>query len=202
MEDGYIGTIMLWAGSWVPQNWMFCQGQSLQVNQYSALYSIIGNIYGGNTTSFNLPDLRGCVPVGPGLAKSGTTYVLGQSGGTERTPLTLTQLPMHNHPLVGTASVSGNITATMKVNNTTQNGGSPSNQYLGIDSNGGGIYANNTDNTTLNTGAINVNSSGLTVNTSGLQTGIAGQSQPVSRMQPWLGLNYIICVMGQYPTKS
>ncbi len=205
MDDGYLAQIILFAGNFAPMNWMFCDGRLLPVNQYQALYSLLGTTYGGTVNvSFNLPDLRGIVPVNPGVSPvSGTNYSLGVRGGNEMTTLALNQLPAHNHPLVGqnTVAVSGNITATMKVNNTVQNGSNPSGQYLGIEGGGGGLYANNTDNTTLNTGAISVNSSGLTVNASGLQIGNTGSSQPFSNMQPYLGLNYIICVNGMYPTK-
>lgn len=205
MEDGYLGQIILFAGNFAPVNWMLCNGQSLSVAQYQALYSVLGNLYGGTAgTSFNLPDLRGIVPVSAGVSPaSGNIYSLGVRGGNEVTSLSVNQLPSHNHPLVGqnTLSVSGNITATMKVNNTAQNGSNPSGQYLGIDGGGSGLYANSTDNTTLNTNAINVNSSGLTVNASGLQVGNSGLGQPFSNMQPYLGLNYIICVSGLYPTK-
>jgi microcystin-dependent protein len=64
MEDQFIGEIRLFAGSYAPQGWMFCEGQILQINDHMALYAIIGCMYGGNCTSnFALPDLRGKVPV-------------------------------------------------------------------------------------------------------------------------------------------
>ncbi len=206
MNEGYLGQLILFAGNFEPKSWRFCNGQTLLVVEYQSLYSLLGNIYGGvSGATFNLPDLRGIVPVCTGVSPvSGRTYTLGARGGNEMTTLALNQIPAHNHPLIGqnTMSVSGNITATMKVNNTVQNGSNPSGQYLGIEGGGGGLYANTTDNTTLNTGAINVNSSGLTVNASGLQVGIAGSNQPFSNMQPYLGLNYLICVDGQYPSQQ
>lgn len=75
MADFYIGTILPWAMDFAPQGWALCQGQSLQISQYQALYSLIGVKYGGNgTTTFNLPDLRGRFPVGMG----GTNPISGQ----------------------------------------------------------------------------------------------------------------------------
>lgn len=59
--DEFIGTIKMFAGNFAPQGWMFCQGQTISISQYTALYSIIGNTYGGDAgrNSFKLPDLRG-----------------------------------------------------------------------------------------------------------------------------------------------
>ena len=163
----------------------------------------MGDTYGGNGQStFNLPDLRGVVPVNPGISPvSGTSYSLGVRGGTETTILSQNQLPAHNHPITGqnTMSVSGSITATMKVNNTTQNDRIPSGKYLGLEGNGSGLYANATDNTTLNADAISVNSSGLTVNGTALRIGPTGFNQSFSNMQPSLPLYYIICTQGANP---
>ncbi|MFY7885859.1 MAG: phage tail protein, partial [Dolichospermum sp.] len=63
----YLGTIFLWPLSWVPEEFMFCNGQLLQVSQNQALFSLIGYTYGGDGhTTFALPDLRGRVPIGVG----------------------------------------------------------------------------------------------------------------------------------------
>jgi microcystin-dependent protein len=206
MNEGFLGQIILFAGNFPPKNWAFCNGQTLSVYENEALYSLLGDTYGGNGQStFNLPDLRGVVPVNPGISPvSGTSYSLGVRGGTETTILSQNQLPSHNHSLVGqnNMAVSGNITATMNVNNNAQNGSNPSGQYLGIEGGGGGLYANNTDNTTLNADAISVNSGGLTVNGSATQIGNTGLNQPFSNMQPYLPLNYIICTQGVYPQQD
>lgn len=68
--NGTIGEIRLWAGSWAPQKWLFCEGQLLQLSnnfQYHALATVIGNTFGGDFGGDNdtiaLPDLRGKLPV-------------------------------------------------------------------------------------------------------------------------------------------
>jgi microcystin-dependent protein len=59
MEDGYFGQIIYFAGNFAPQNWLFCDGQLMQINQNMPLYSLLGNTYGGDGKStFALPDLR------------------------------------------------------------------------------------------------------------------------------------------------
>src|SRR5689334_6035302 len=101
--DAFIGTILMFAGNFAPQNWAFCDGALLAIAQYAALFSILGTTYGGNgTTNFALPDLRGRVPLhvggqqpGPGLS----VYVLGEKTGVENVTLTMPQMPAHNHAL-------------------------------------------------------------------------------------------------------
>jgi len=57
--DSFISQIMLWPGRWVPEGWAKCDGSTLQISQYPALYSLIGNVYGGNPShDFNLPKLE------------------------------------------------------------------------------------------------------------------------------------------------
>lgn len=68
MEE-YIAVIKLFAGNFVPIDWMACEGQQLSIVQYQALYSLIGTTYGGDgRTFFNLPDLRNAIPIGVGLS--------------------------------------------------------------------------------------------------------------------------------------
>jgi microcystin-dependent protein len=63
-----IGTIVLFAGDFAPQGWMYCNGASLSIQQYEALYSILGATYGGDGTSeFNLPNLVGPASTGDSL---------------------------------------------------------------------------------------------------------------------------------------
>ncbi|TLP56884.1 phage tail protein [Parasedimentitalea maritima] len=71
-ETPYIGEISWFAGNFAPRGWAFCDGQLLPVNQYTALFALIGTTYGGDgVTTFALPDMRGRSPVhagdGPGL---------------------------------------------------------------------------------------------------------------------------------------
>lgn len=91
---------MLFAGTFAPRGWAFCDGQLLAVDQNTALFSIVGTTYGGDgRTTFALPDLRGRAPIqagqGPGLSPS----KLGQALGTETVTLTEDQMPAHRHAL-------------------------------------------------------------------------------------------------------
>jgi len=57
--DGYIGEVREWAGYWIPRGWASCDGQTLSIHDYPAVYSILGTLYGGDgQNNFRLPDLR------------------------------------------------------------------------------------------------------------------------------------------------
>ncbi len=65
--EAFIGTIMGWAPNFAPQGWAFCQGQILNIQQNTALFSLLGATYGGNgTQNFGLPNLAGRTPLGAG----------------------------------------------------------------------------------------------------------------------------------------
>jgi microcystin-dependent protein len=65
MSDYFVGEICMF--NFAPQNWAMYQGQTMQIQQNAALYSLLGVRYGGNgTTTFQLPDLQGRVPISQG----------------------------------------------------------------------------------------------------------------------------------------
>jgi microcystin-dependent protein len=93
MSQPYVGEIRMVGCNFAPVGWAFCDGSTLAISQNDVLFALIGTTFGGDGVStFNLPDLRGRIPVhqGPG-------FVLGQAGGTESITLTPAQLPSHNH---------------------------------------------------------------------------------------------------------
>ncbi|MCS7459126.1 tail fiber protein [Paenibacillus doosanensis] len=97
MGQPYVGEIRMFAGSFAPAEWMFCEGQLLSISEYEMLYYLIGTTYGGDgRTTFALPDLRGRIPVHQGN-NAGNTYVLGQKAGVEQVTLVSSQMPAHGH---------------------------------------------------------------------------------------------------------
>ena len=98
-----LGFVYSTASATLPSGWTTASGQLLPINQYPAVYSLLGTTYGGNgTTTFALPDLRGRAPIG-----TGPTQSLGQLSGSEWLVITLGQLPAHNHSLAASAAVTG-----------------------------------------------------------------------------------------------
>jgi microcystin-dependent protein len=91
MEQTYAGELRLLTGP-PPAGWMTCDGQSLPVSQYPALFAAIGVTYGGDGVNFALPDMRASVALGAGLG-----YPLGAVGGQGTVTLEIPQIPTHLH---------------------------------------------------------------------------------------------------------
>jgi len=101
------GAMMMWPTDTAPAGWLLCYGQAVSRTTYSDLFSVIGTTFGSGdgSTTFNLPDLRGRVPLGKdnmgGVAAenvtSGQALVLGGTGGEENHTLTVSELPRHRH---------------------------------------------------------------------------------------------------------
>lgn len=183
--EGTIAEIRMFAGNFAPRSWLFCNGQLLSIAQNTAFFSLLGTTYGGDgQVTFAAPDLRGRVAVGaqfsqgPGLP----AVQLGEMAGTNTVTLLSINLPAHNHQVVGNISVQA----------STDGGfvSDPSGRYLGP----GPFY------TTPPGGPGElVNMAPISIS---LPTSIAGSNSPVSIMQPYLGMNYIICSEGIYPSRN
>jgi microcystin-dependent protein len=78
----FIGTILMVGFNFAPVGWALCEGQLLQISQYTALFSLLGTTYGGDgIRTFALPDLRGRMPICMGQGAGLPVYVIGESGG-------------------------------------------------------------------------------------------------------------------------
>lgn len=98
--DPYLGEIRLFATDFVPNGWLPCDGQTVAITQYPALFAVLGTQYGGNGAStFQLPDLRDRSAVG-----AGTEVMVGQAGGAASTVLSAAQIPQHVHQVVGSSA--------------------------------------------------------------------------------------------------
>ncbi|HLM00042.1 MAG TPA: tail fiber protein [Pyrinomonadaceae bacterium] len=185
--DEFIAIIKMFGGNFAPRGWALCNGQILSIAQNTALFSLLGTTFGGNgQTTFALPDLRGRVPVHPGQGPGLSPYNLGQASGTENTTLTINNMPQHNHPFQGHQGASTND------GNDTQPGGNlPAIATVNV---GGTDY----QVTAYRSGAQpDAQLAGLTGT-----VGIAGGSQPFSILQPYLCVNFIICLEGIFPSRN
>lgn len=205
--------------------YMPAMGQLLPLAQYQALASLVGTTWGGDMrTTIGLPDLRGRVVVGSGVAAgTNTNYQAGQFGGAPATVLTLQQLPAHTHTLAGatvdvskltatttlsglTASLSG--TVTLKASSGGTLGNDPTGKSLATTPTGGPlkVYSDAAPSVAMNTASIDSSSlavgnfTGSPTTTIGGTAGVAGttssagSSAQVSLMQPYLVMNYYIAV--------
>jgi microcystin-dependent protein len=172
MSEPFIAEIRIFAGNFAPRNWAFCNGQLLPIAQNTALFSLVGTIYGGDgRTTLGLPNLQGRAAMhwgsGPGL----TTRRIGESGGSEFETLSLAQIPSHDHALVG----------SQEDDDSTLPGG---NYY-------GGLSAAYVSPAAGTLGAMASES-----------LPIAGGGQAHTNRQPFLTVNFIIALLGVYPSRS
>ena len=168
----------MFAGDFAPKNWAYCQGQLISISQNTALFSILGTTYGGDgRVTFGLPDLRGRVAVGPGQGPGLSNYALGEMIGTESVTLLSANLPQHNHPQMGSS------------NEPTSNSAS------------GAALATNGRGTTPPMPNI-YSTDGSNPVPMGVPTGVSGGGQPVSVLQPVMGMNYIVCMYGVFPSRN
>ena len=171
--DEFIAIIKMFGGNFAPRGWAFCNGQILSIAQNTALFSLLGTTFGGNgQTTFALPDMRSRVPIHPGQGPGLSSYSLGQAAGTESVTLSIQQMPSHGHPFQLLAN-EGDANSKVPLNNF----------FSGQTSN---FYQTAQDGTLM--GAQN--------------TGLAGGNQPTPIIQPYLCVNFIICLEGIYPSRN
>jgi microcystin-dependent protein len=103
MAQPYVGEIRMFAGNFAPAGWMFCEGQVLPISENEVLFNLIGTTYGGDGEStFQLPDLRGRVPI-----HQGSGFILAETGGAETVTLNVNQIPAHSHPFLVIGNQAG-----------------------------------------------------------------------------------------------
>ncbi len=162
--ESFIGEIRMFGGNFAPRGWALCDGQLLPISQHSALFSILGTIYGGDgRTTFALPDLRGRVAVHPGHGPGLSDYRVGEKGGSEHTTLNSTQMPNHSH------SHSHELKKT-----------SDPDEF----------------------GSTHAFHEVKTNQAQDINLGNTGGNQSFDLRQPFLGVHYIICLQGIYPSRS
>ncbi|HAV35431.1 MAG TPA: phage tail protein [Massilia sp.] len=173
MSDPFLAEIRIFATDWAPQGWAQCNGQLMPVVQNTALFSLLGTMYGGDgKTNFALPNLQRRVPLQSGLGPGLSSHVVGEMGGSATVTLLQNQMPMHTHQLMhsgGTASAATPDpslalarTASAQLYTTTGTATPATPQALGP----------------------------------------AGASTPHNNMQPYLALNFCIALQGIFPPRS
>jgi len=187
-----MGTIVAWAPNFAPRYWSLCQGQTLSISSNTALFSLLGTTYGGNGVStFQLPNLSGRVPIGAGQGAGLPTVVLGEIGGSQSVTLNINQLPSHTH--IGT--ITSVVIKASATEATDLLPSSTANVLAGpFDPVGLNAYAGFT--AAVPDTALNTAFSGNVTNSP------TGGNQPVSILPPYLGLNYIICTQGVFPSRN
>ncbi|QSW88748.1 MULTISPECIES: tail fiber protein [Flavobacterium] len=179
--DGTIGEIRHFAATFAPRNWAFCNGQIIAIQANTALFAILGTTYGGNGTSnFRLPDLGGRIVIGTGTGPGTSNYTLGENGGINNVTLLTSNLPLHTHG--STASIA------IPAIGDGGNANTPDGNILAS-------VANMYNSTSPGEDDLKPASLTVTLTPTGL-------GQPLSIMQPTIGINYIICMYGSFPARN
>jgi microcystin-dependent protein len=172
VSDPFIGEIRLFPYNFAPRGWALCNGQLMSIGQNTALFSLIGTMYGGDgRTTFALPDLRGRVAVSSGQGPGLSTYDVGEAGGAESVTLTEGEMPTHSHQVQANGATSGSA--------------KPNDRFLGRVS-AGTAYAGASNGRRLNAAAITP----------------TGGGQPHENRPPHLVLNYCIALEGIFPARD
>jgi microcystin-dependent protein len=228
----FIGTIVAVGFPFAPRGFMTCAGQLLSISQYSALYAVLGTTYGGDgQMTFALPDLRGRLAVGAtagapgrieanvgtiGGAPSTTATLNGQ--GTAAVTLGVANLPAHDHPATFTPAGGGSASVTLKVSSDVATTSQPAaNSFLATGKASGInqplMYRPDAGKGTVDLNAASASVGGglaggsVAVGNTGSGTTVQAPvtvsvSGAVSTTPPFLGINYIICVDGIFPSRD
>lgn len=180
MSEPFIAEIKIFAGNFAPRGWAFCNGQLLPIAQNVALFSLIGTTYGGDgRTTTALPDLEGRAPMHPGNGPGLTNRPLGDRGGSEETTLMAANMPQHSHSLRATDAPAS----------THAPGDDAASASTLARSQGGSAYFDSSPDASLNESMLG-------------PAGKPNGADPHNIVQPFLTLNFIIALVGLFPSRS
>ncbi|PXY42908.1 phage tail protein [Flavobacterium hydrophilum] len=182
--EPFVGEIKILGFNFAPRGYMTCQGQILSIAQNTALFSLLGTMYGGNgQTTFALPDLQGRMPIGQGQGPGLPAHSMGEISGTPTVTLLTSNMPAHIH----TATA---LSIKLKASTANADEGSPDGNFLATATTA--MYSGNGATAGTYTGGVEV--SGTTDPTGG--------SLPFSIMNPYLVINYSIAIQGIFPSRN
>lgn len=191
--DPLIGTVRATAFNFAEVGWLMCDGSLVSIQQYSALFSLLGTTYcGDGRTTFGLPDLRGRAVAGPNPNGSPTGLMINQGAmiGTETVALTTPQMPIHTHVVNRKASASS-ADKTSIVSPSASLG-----SIAGVKPDGTREAIPSSDNEIPPNPPLV-----LDAVFSLLAVSPAGQGMPHENRQPFLALNFQIAYQGTYPSR-
>ena len=177
MADPFGAEIRIFPCTFAPKGWAWCNGQLMPISQNTALFSLLGTVYGGNGKSnFALPDLQGRAPMHPGQGQGLSLRDLGQPTGAETVTLLQSEIPVHTHPL-SASSAAGDEEGLKTPANNAPGAVPPVNAFYGP-------------------------LSGNVVQMAPQALSPAGGSLPHNNMQPYLTFYFCIALQGVFPPRS
>lgn len=177
MADPFLAEIRIFPFNFAPTGWAFCDGQLLPISQNTALFALLGTMYGGDGKStFALPNLQGSAVMQPGQGQGLSLRDQGEIGGSESITLIQSEIPAHTHSI---NVASGRSTANNLVPSPTT------------------VLAPSVNVTAYKDMDPSPTLTQMSPNTLGL----AGGSLPHNNMQPYLTLNFCIAMQGVFPQR-
>lgn len=183
--DAVIGIVMCFTGTYIPRDWLSCDGRSLFINDYPDLFKVLGTLYGGDgINTFKLPDLRGRTAVSSGQSMN-TDYNIGDKTGSEFATISPLHLPAHTH--------TGNISLSLGA--SRQSGTEPevNNCYPSRFLNGYATKREDKDISTMRAPEY----SAITIHSTGSPVPV-----PLDTRTAFLVITYIICIKGIFPSRQ
>ena len=219
-----IGLIQMWGGSSAPNaSWLLCNGQAVSRSTYSDLFTALGTTYGSGdgSSTFNLPNLEGRVPVGynPSADTGISQRNLAATGGAETHTLTTAELPDHTHANT-VSSTSSNSPTSLTVedaghaHNISPN---PHKHTYSKAGSGAGAFSSSSGYPTNTPSDVDTSTTTLTIAdgtadlsvtdpqhnhtiSTTITNAAVGSDSPHNIMQPFVVINFII--FAKYPTLS
>ncbi len=177
MAEPYIGEIRLFTYQFTPEGWLTCDGSVQPIQQYPALFGVIGVNYGGDgKTTFKVPDLRDNASIGVGTGPGLTQRTLAGRYGTSTVTLTASQMPSHSHVMNGEVSQELVMGPTNVIPGATRKVGTTLVSYY---------KGNATVNSSFDEDMLNS----------------VGGGQPHNNIQPSLTLRFCIATDGVFPVR-
>lgn len=182
MSSPFVSEITIFAFNFAPKGWAFCAGQLLPISQNTALFSLLGTMYGGDGKStFALPNLQDSTAVSFGQGPGLSDYFQGEEIGVDNVTLLISEIPLHNH-FFNATQAPGTV--------VTSNG-----NQLGL------AQLGNKQNT-FNANIYSPNPNKASTGMSPFAISFSGGSLPHQNMQPYLTLNICIALQGVFPPRG
>ena len=225
--EAFLGSMVPFAGNFTIRDFVMCNGGMIQINQFQALFSLLGTTYGGDArTTFAAPDLRGRSPIGYGQGIGLSLYPLGAPAGNEKANLQVDNLAPHTHQ--ATFTPTGGASSTLQVATNPANTNTPDEDcYLaagssamyfkpsafapvelikikGLSTNDGVnhrevVGLTETDNLSPNIKGMSI---GDQTNSGGIvEVKPTGQGKSFSVLNPVLAINWLLSTNGIYPSR-
>jgi len=171
MSEPFVAEIRIMATDFPPMGWALCNGQIMPISQNTALFSLLGVMYGGDgRTTFALPNFQGRMPMQPGQGPGLNGHVLGEMGGSASVTLQQSEMPVHTHQLMHSGSAASSAAP------------GPS----------AGFGRTTTAQVYASSGTVPATPQSLAP---------SGGNQPHNNLQPYLTLTFCIALQGIWPQR-